>query len=158
MFDPHQDTALGRLHLVLLGYAKYFWSASLPPSGRKLTNTEKEALERAEGILLSLSQDGLGDRSVRADYVMRYRGSLVGRHLHSITQIAVFLFGATAGGILLHVWVTLGRLCAALFTDRIKDLDTYVVSKFRVLLLCNTSSHCNCRSTSIFSSTTSLMQ
>ncbi|KAI0667569.1 hypothetical protein C8Q78DRAFT_1031661 [Trametes maxima] len=34
-FDPHLDTAIGRLHLVLLGFTKYFWSASLPVGGSK---------------------------------------------------------------------------------------------------------------------------
>ncbi|KAI0702836.1 hypothetical protein C8T65DRAFT_810964 [Cerioporus squamosus] len=109
VFDPHQDTALGRLHLVLLGFTKYFWSASLPPSGRKLSVAEKATLDRAEATLLSLSQAGLGDRSVRADYVMRYRGSLVGRHLHSIAQLGVFIFGRTADTVLLEIWITLGR-------------------------------------------------
>ena len=128
VFDPHQDTALGRLHLVLLGFTKYFWSASLPPSGRKLTHSEKRALDEAEVVLVSLSQAGLGDRSVRADYVMRYRGSLVGRHLHSIAQLGVFIFARSTSQILLQVWITLGRLSAALFTEKIKDMAAFIVS------------------------------
>ncbi|RDX43988.1 hypothetical protein OH76DRAFT_1360353, partial [Lentinus brumalis] len=128
VFDPHQDTALGRLHLVLLGFTKYFWAASLPPSSRKLTITEKGQLDNAEAVLQSLSQAGLGDQSVRADYVMRYRGSLVGRHLHSIAQLGVFIFGRHVDMVLLEVWVTLGRLSAALFTETIKDMTTFIVS------------------------------
>lgn len=51
--------------MVLLSFMKYFWSALLPPTGRKLTNTERETLDRAESILLSLSQEGLGNRSAQ---------------------------------------------------------------------------------------------
>ncbi len=126
-FNPHQDTAIGRLHMVLLSFAKYFWSASLPATGRKLTNAEKEALDYAEAVLLSLSQEGLGNRTICADYMMRYRGSLVGRHLHSITQLGVFIFGHSAGPVLRQVWVTLSRLTAMLFMETIDDLTKFTV-------------------------------
>ena len=62
VFDPHQDTSLGRLHLVLLGFTKYFWSASLPVGGgQKLSNKDRDTLAMAEAILFSLDQNGLGD-------------------------------------------------------------------------------------------------
>ena len=134
-FDPHKDTALGRLHLVLLGFTKYFWSASLPPGGgKKLSAKEKELLDEAEAILFSLSQNGLGDHSVRPEYIMHFRGSLVGRHLHSIAQLAVFLFGRLVEPVLRTVWVTLSRLCAILFVQIIDDMQAHKV--------CNSCARC----------------
>ncbi|KAI0643316.1 hypothetical protein C8Q79DRAFT_915567 [Trametes meyenii] len=125
-FDPHQDTAVGRLHLVLLGFTKYFWSASLPVGGgKKLSLKEKEVLAAAEATLFSLSQVGLGERSLRPDYIMHFRGSLVGRHLHSIAQLAVFIFARIVEPVLHAVWVSLSRLCAMLFVQVIKNMDKH---------------------------------
>lgn len=63
---------------------------------------------------------------------MQYRGSLVGRHLHSIAQLAIFLFGQHAEPILRDVWVSLSRLCAMLFTQTIQDIPVFVVCTFPV--------------------------
>ncbi|CDO70460.1 hypothetical protein BN946_scf184569.g3 [Trametes cinnabarina] len=127
-FDPHLDTAIGRLHLVLLGFTKYFWSASLPiGGGKKLSVKEKEVLEVAAATLFSLSQHGIGDRSLRPEYVMHFRGSLVGRHLHSIAQIAVFMFARIVEPVLHAVWVSLSRLCALLFVQVIRDMKSHQV-------------------------------
>ncbi|KAI0632552.1 hypothetical protein C8Q77DRAFT_1196027 [Trametes polyzona] len=127
VFDPHKDTALGRLHLVLLGFTKYFWSASLPiGGGKKLSVKDRESVEEAEATLFALSQDGIGDRSLRPDYLLQFRGSLVGRHLHSVAQLAVFLFARLVDPILHAVWVSLSRLCALLFVQKIKNMPEYI--------------------------------
>ncbi|KAI0816958.1 hypothetical protein BC628DRAFT_1304362, partial [Trametes gibbosa] len=126
VFDPHLDTAVGRLHLVLLGFTKYFWSASLPVGGgKKLSAKDKETLHAAEATLFSLSQNGIGERSLRPDYIMHFRGSLVGRHLHGIAQLAVFLFARIVDPVLHAVWVSLSRLCALLFVQTIYDMVKY---------------------------------
>ncbi|KAI0668320.1 hypothetical protein C8Q78DRAFT_980185, partial [Trametes maxima] len=128
-FDPHLDTAIGRLHLVLLGFTKYFWSASLPVGGgKKLSVKEREVIETTEATLRALSQDGIGKHSLRPDYLMQFRGSLVGRHLHSIAQLAVFLFARTVEPVLHTVWVHLSRLCALLYVMIIKDMPKYKVT------------------------------
>ncbi|RDX41451.1 hypothetical protein OH76DRAFT_1324111, partial [Lentinus brumalis] len=135
--DPHQDTALGRLHLVLLGFTKYLWAASLPPSGCQLTIGEKAARDDAEAWLHSLSQAGLGDRSVRVDYVMRYCSSLVGRHLHSIAQLGIFIFGHHTDKTLLDAWIALSRLSAALITEMIKVIKAFIVSVWFLAQVCS---------------------
>ncbi len=59
---------------------------------------------------------------------MHFRGSLVGRHLHGIAQLAVFIFGRIVDPVLRTVWVSLSRLCAQLFIQAIKDMQSYKVS------------------------------
>lgn len=131
--DPHADTPCEILHTVLLGIDKYVWY-----------ETSHKWKKNEDGIfaarLQTSSLDGLSITSVRAQYMLQYKNSLVGRHFKALQQLTIFhitpeLFKEKGNHInhhkyekLMAIWRATGELGALLWFPEIQNMEEYLVS------------------------------
>ncbi|KAJ7018199.1 hypothetical protein C8F04DRAFT_1329160 [Mycena alexandri] len=103
-FDPTKDTPVEILHTILLGIVKYIWHISHTPA----TNT-----------------NGLSIHAIRANYIMQYAGSLIGRQLKAIAQTNVFHVYDILSPDKFKAWKATGELAALLWFPEIRNLAEY---------------------------------
>lgn len=119
--DIHKDTPTEILHTILLGIVKYYW-------GQTAFILDKSHLLGTLQVRLdSLAKDGLGDVTLGADYIVRYKGSLIGRHFKSLAQVMPYLIYDLVPRTVLDGWTTIGRLVVLLWHTEIEDTETYLV-------------------------------
>ncbi len=85
--DTHQDTPVEVLHVVLLGFVKYFW-CDLVQGQLKNDVAKKELLATR---LSCLDVSGLGLSPLAGTTLVQYAGSLTGRDFRAIAQSAPFI-------------------------------------------------------------------
>ncbi|KAJ6552358.1 hypothetical protein B0H10DRAFT_1849475 [Mycena sp. CBHHK59/15] len=108
------------LHTILLGEDKYVWHET-----NKGWNDEQDALFAAR--LQSSSAKGLSIPPLRAQYLVQYKNSLIGKHFKSLQQLAVFhLDEKLCSPQVFDLWKANGELGAMLWYPEIKDMDTYL--------------------------------
>ena len=126
------------LHTFLLGQKKYVWHT---------TNSrwDKKKDELFAARLRGSSIDGLSLPPIRADYMLQYKNSLVGKHFKALQQVGVFhLYGGLCeSNIIRDLWKATGELGALLWYNKIRDMDAYLVCLFQYLVLL--SLKCDCR-------------
>ena len=85
--DPHQDTPVEVLHVILLGFIKYFW--------RDLIRNELGDNDDKKQLLIqrlsSLDVTGLNISPLNGKTLVQYAGSLTGRDFRNISQAAPFV-------------------------------------------------------------------
>lgn len=122
-FDPHSDTPVEALHVLLLGFAKYLWRDAVS----RQTSERKELLKSR---LTSLDVRGLGLPSLRGHTLVQYARSLTGGDFRTIVQVApLVLYDLVPAG-LLDIWNALGRMAALVYQPSIPDIDEYCVRVF----------------------------
>lgn len=120
--DPHQDTPLELLHTKLLGDDEFLWTAT-----SKGWNKQQDDLFAAR--LQSSSLDGLSISSLRADYMVHYKGSLIGRHFKALQQLGAFhLHEGLCDKLFMDLWKVSGELGALLWYPEISNMPEYLVS------------------------------
>ncbi|KAI6028105.1 hypothetical protein EDC04DRAFT_2869165 [Pisolithus marmoratus] len=82
--DPHQDTPVEVLHIILLRFVKYFWHDAIS----RLNDVQKAELQV---WLTSFNVSGLGFPPLAAQTLVQYAGSLTGRDFCAIAQAAPFI-------------------------------------------------------------------
>ncbi|KAJ3887185.1 hypothetical protein GG344DRAFT_69038 [Lentinula edodes] len=86
--DPHSDTPVEILHVVLLGFVKYLWRDVIDNQLKKNVEKKKELATR----LSSVDVTGLGlDSRLTGDVLVNNYGSLTGSDFHKISQVAPFV-------------------------------------------------------------------
>ncbi|KAJ3765406.1 hypothetical protein FB446DRAFT_795079 [Lentinula raphanica] len=119
--DPHQDTPVEILHVVLLGFLKYMW--------RDLVNqvkNQEELKSLLETRLKSLNIDGLEISPVAGHTLVQYAGSLTGRDFRVIAQIAPFIIhDIKISDSCREAWLALSRLVPLIWQPEIDDIDAY---------------------------------
>lgn len=122
--DPHQDTPVEILHVVLLGFVKYLWR-DLMQNQLKNKATQKALLITR---LSSLDVSGLGISPLAGHTLVNYSGSLTGRDFRSIAQAAPFVVFDLVSKDCLETWVALSKLIPLVWQPEIKDIDGHTVS------------------------------
>ncbi|KAJ3712456.1 hypothetical protein C8R42DRAFT_594627, partial [Lentinula raphanica] len=119
--DPHQDTPVEVLHVILLGIVKYFWRDSV--------NRTNNKSDRATLIarLASFNTWGLGIPPLNGDTLVNYAGSLTGRDFRAIAQAAPFALEGLVSDEQLEVWKAISALVTLVWQPHIHDIETYLV-------------------------------
>jgi len=118
----HLDMPTEILHTVLLGVVKYFWGQTVWLMDKNKT------MSMFHSRLSSLNTDSLNAPSLNADYICKYRGSLIGKHFKSLAQLMPFLVYDIVPGQVLDAWNAIGSLVVLLWHTEILDLEVYLVS------------------------------
>ena len=122
--DPHQDTPVEILHVVLLGFVKYLWRDLV--QNQLGNNTEKKNLLATR--LSSFDVSGLGISPLAGQTLVQYSGSLTGRDFRAIAQAAPFVAYDLVSEDCLNTWVALSRLIPLIWQPEIEDIDAHCVS------------------------------
>ncbi|KAI8983315.1 hypothetical protein BD414DRAFT_515805 [Trametes punicea] len=119
-FDPHSDTPVEILHVILLGFVKYLWRDTVS----RLKDSAKETLVAR---LTSFDVAGLGIPPLQGTTLVNYAKSLVGRDFRAIAQAAPFVLHDLCGipDELHGVWIALSRLIPLVWQPTIMDFPTY---------------------------------
>ncbi|KAI9457503.1 hypothetical protein HD554DRAFT_2030027 [Boletus coccyginus] len=119
----HKDTPTEILHTILLGIVKYFW-------GQTAYILEKDQLIRMfQTRLASINQEGLNIPTLHADYIIRYKGALVGKHFKGLAQVMPYLIYDLVPEKVLQGWSLIGKLVVLLWHTSIEDTEAYLVSR-----------------------------
>ncbi|CDO75864.1 hypothetical protein BN946_scf184833.g15 [Trametes cinnabarina] len=122
-FDPHLDTPVEILHVILLGFVKYFWRDAMS----RLKDAEKEKLIVR---LNSFDVAGLGFPPLAGATLVNYAGSLVGRDFRALAQVAPFILHdfASIPQESIEAWTALSYIIPLVWQPEIDDIDAYTVS------------------------------
>ncbi|TEB15367.1 hypothetical protein FA13DRAFT_1876169 [Coprinellus micaceus] len=119
--DPHKDTPVEILHTYLLGNSKYVWHHT------NTTWEKKEEAEHAFAVRLECSDlHGLTTPPPRANYIVQYKNSLIGKHFKILSQLAVFHLHGLCSDILYDMWKAAGELGALIWYPEINNLKEYL--------------------------------
>lgn len=119
--DPHNDTPVEVLHVVLLGFIKYFWRDTVSKQDDK-----KKQLLIAR--LTSIDVTGLGISTLSGHTLVKYAGSLTGRDFRILSQVAPFVLYDLIPGPSYNAWVSLSNLVPMVWQPIIPNIDIYIVS------------------------------
>ncbi|RPD56808.1 hypothetical protein L226DRAFT_513548 [Lentinus tigrinus ALCF2SS1-7] len=117
--DPHQDTPVEILHVVLLGFLKYFWRDAVA----RLSDGQKKLLKTR---LSSLDVSGLGFAPLSGETLVTYAGSLTGRDFRAISQVAPFVLYDLVPKVCYASWVALSALVPLIWQPEIDDLEAHL--------------------------------
>ncbi|KAF7371200.1 hypothetical protein MSAN_00755500 [Mycena sanguinolenta] len=120
--DPHQDTPVEILHVVLLGFVKYFWR-DLVQLQLKNKDDKKELLITR---LSSLDVSGLGISPLAGRTLVKYSGSLTGRDFRAIAQVAPFVLYDLVPLECFETWQALSKLIPLIWQPEIIDIDSHI--------------------------------
>ncbi len=108
------------LHTILLGIVKYLWHGTHTPwtaNDKQIYSTRLQATDRS----------GLSIHAIRADYIMQYANSLIGRQFKTIAQVNVFHIYDLVDSTCLLLTKAVGELAALLWIPEIQKMDEYLV-------------------------------
>ncbi|EIW74161.1 hypothetical protein CONPUDRAFT_170321, partial [Coniophora puteana RWD-64-598 SS2] len=117
--DIHKDTPTEILHTILLGVVKYFWAQTMA-----LLDKEKTPLFQSR--LHSVEESGLNIPKISAEYMVQYKGGLIGKHFKSLSQVMPFLVYDLVPKDVLDAWIVIGRLVVLLWHTEIDNVKTYM--------------------------------
>ncbi|KAK0448235.1 hypothetical protein EV421DRAFT_1900873 [Armillaria borealis] len=120
--DPHRDTPVEILHVVLLGFIKYFWR-DLIHNQLKGKDDKKALLETR---LSSLDVSGLGISPLAGHTLVTYAGSLTGRDFRAIAQVAPYVIYDLVSEECRNAWISLSKMVPLIWQPQIDNLDSYL--------------------------------
>ncbi|KAJ7654427.1 hypothetical protein DFH06DRAFT_993722, partial [Mycena polygramma] len=118
-FDPNTDSPVEILHVVLLGFVKYFWRDAV-------SRQKPEGKEILKARINSFDTSGLGLAKARGNTLVQYAGSLTGRDFRLIVQMAPAVLYGLIPDKAYEAWLALCRLAPLIFQPEINDLTTYL--------------------------------
>ncbi|KAJ6521031.1 hypothetical protein B0H19DRAFT_1086555 [Mycena capillaripes] len=127
--DPHQDTPVEILHVILLGFVKYFWRDAIA----RVKKSEKETLISR---LSSFNVSGLGVSSLAGSTLVNYAGSLTGRDFRIIVQAAPFVLQGLLPEPYIELWTSLSAVVTLVWQPEIPDFQMQLDSAIKHFLDC----------------------
>ncbi|THU93269.1 hypothetical protein K435DRAFT_829530 [Dendrothele bispora CBS 962.96] len=121
--DPHRDTPVEILHVVLLGFLKYMW--------RDLVQNQLKKNDARRSLLLarlkSVDVTGLGISSITEDTLVQYAGSLTGRDFRVIAQVVPgIIHDLKLSDDCRETWLALCKLVPLVWQPEITDIDEHI--------------------------------
>ncbi|KAK0488233.1 hypothetical protein EDD18DRAFT_1359676 [Armillaria luteobubalina] len=133
--DPHRDTPVEILHVILLGFLKYMWWDII--NHQLHNNVDKK--NELEIKLASVNIDGLGIDLVAAHTLVTYSGSLTGQDFRILVQITPFVLKGLVSDDCFETWVALSKLVPLVWQPEIEDINEYLTlvrNEIDYFLLC----------------------
>ena len=122
--NPYANTLVKVLHIILLGFVKYFWHNTVACIG---TNQKNILIT----CLSSFNTSGLNLPSLAGYSLVKYAGSLTGCDFRAIAQTILFiLHGLGIPDDHLHAWVALSVLVFLVWQPKITEIDQYLISTY----------------------------
>ncbi|KII83172.1 hypothetical protein PLICRDRAFT_66300, partial [Plicaturopsis crispa FD-325 SS-3] len=118
--DPHSDTPVEILHVLLLGVVKYFWRDVI----KRLKDEDKDILTAR---LSSFDVSGLCMSPLNAKALVNYSGSLIGRDFRAVVQAAPFVLHGLLPKERIEVWLALSALVPLVWEPQIENVDQHIV-------------------------------
>ena len=100
--DIHKDMPTKILHTIQFGIIKYFWGQTM------FILNKAHLLGTFQTQLESINKDGLNSLMLGADYIVRYKGGLVGKHFKSLAQVMPHLIYDLVPEAVLKGWLVIG--------------------------------------------------
>ncbi|KIO08465.1 hypothetical protein M404DRAFT_134486, partial [Pisolithus tinctorius Marx 270] len=123
----HQDTPTEILHTILLGVVKYYW-------GQTVYILDKaHLLDTFQTRLESINKDGLNSPTLHANYIVRFKGGLIGKHFKSLAQVMPFLIYDLVPRTVLEGWTVIGELVVLLWHTEINNIEDYLANLSRTI-------------------------
>ena len=122
-FDPHTQTPVEILHVLLLGVVKYLWCDAIQ------NQIKNDALRLVlEKRLTALNVDGLGITRVAGHTLVQYAGSLTGRDFHIVSQLAPFVLYDLVLPESYAAWLLLSKMVPLIWQPMISNIENHIVS------------------------------
>ncbi|KAK7006328.1 hypothetical protein R3P38DRAFT_3366987 [Favolaschia claudopus] len=121
--DPHQDTPVEILHVILLGFVKYLWR-DVVQNHLKNKDALKELLITR---LTSLDVSGLGISPLAGKTLVQYSGSLTGRDFRAIAQVAPFVLYDLVPSACFETWQSLSKMIPLIWQPEIVDRESHLL-------------------------------
>ncbi|KAI6018600.1 hypothetical protein BKA83DRAFT_4464938 [Pisolithus microcarpus] len=119
--DPHQDTPVEVLHVILLGFVKYFWRDAIS----RLNDAQKAELQVR---LSSFNVSGLGIPPLAGQTLVQYAGSLTGRDFRAISQAAPFVLYDLVPLECFEAFLALSSLVPIVWQPCIANIDEHLAA------------------------------
>lgn len=118
--DPHRDTPVEILHVILLGFVKYLWRDVIA----RLSPEQKATL----AIRISaFDVSGLGLSPLPGFTLVQYAGSLVGRDFRAIAQVAPHVLKDLVPKECFAAWLSLSSLIPIVWQPKIVNVEAHLV-------------------------------
>ncbi|KAK7684300.1 hypothetical protein QCA50_012624 [Cerrena zonata] len=117
--NPHADTPVEILHVILLGFVKYFWRDAVSRQGA-------EGRKILKARLSSLPVHELNISPIDGHTLVQYAKSLTGRDFRIIVQVAPAVLYDLIPAESYEAWLALCRLCPLIFQPEISDRHLYL--------------------------------
>ncbi|KAF9059623.1 hypothetical protein BDP27DRAFT_1238327, partial [Rhodocollybia butyracea] len=123
--DPHCNTPVEVLHVVLLGFIKYLWRDVIENHIKKNEHRTKELIIKLNSV--NIEGLGLGSGLAGSTLVNHY-GSLTGSDFRKIAQIAPFILKGFVPNDCYETWVALSKLIPLIWQPEIEELESYLTT------------------------------
>ncbi|TCD66625.1 hypothetical protein EIP91_001135 [Steccherinum ochraceum] len=120
--DPHSDTPVEVLHVVLLGFVKYLWRDVIK---HQLKDNDAKKAQLATR-LSDLDVSGLGISKLAGHTLVQYAGSLTGRDFRTIAQVAPFVLYDLVSAPCYAAWLALSRMIPLIWQSKISNIDAHL--------------------------------
>ncbi|CAK5274493.1 unnamed protein product [Mycena citricolor] len=119
--DPHQDTPVEILHVVLLGFVKYLWRDLIQNQLKNKDDKKNLLITRLNSVDIS----GLGISPLAGQTLVQYAGSLTGRDFRVIAQVSPFVIFDLVDPECFETWKAMSKLVPLIWQPEILDIDVY---------------------------------